>query len=57
MILELCLSFRYLNWTIGENSIIRKQDAMSVFYSVASTDIGFYVAKEFLYRRIKDLSE
>jgi len=48
---------RYLNWTIGENSIVRKQDAVTVFYSVASSDIGFYVAKDFLYRKIADISE
>lgn len=49
--------FRYLNWTIGDNAIIRKQDAITVFYSVASSDIGFYVAKDFLYRKIADISQ
>jgi aminopeptidase N len=48
---------RYLNWTIGENAIIRKQDAITVFYSIASSDIGYYVAKDFLYRKIADISE
>lgn len=49
--------FRYLNWTIKENSIIRKQDAVTVFNLVSSSDIGFNVAKEFLYHRIKDIFE
>ncbi|XP_050540509.1 aminopeptidase N-like [Daktulosphaira vitifoliae] len=52
---ETWLLNRYLNWTIGENSIIRKQDAITVFSSVASGDVGFYVAKDFLYRRIDDI--
>lgn len=50
------LFFRYLNWTIGDNAAIRKQDAITVFYSVASNDIGFYVAKDFLYRTIAEIS-
>lgn len=42
---------------MGENAVIRKQDASSVFYSVASNDVGFYVAKDFLYRKIADISQ
>ncbi|XP_050433287.1 aminopeptidase N-like [Adelges cooleyi] len=52
---ETWLLNRYLNWTIGENAIIRKQDAITVFYSVAIGDVGFYVAKDFLNRRIVDI--
>ncbi|VVC39573.1 Hypothetical protein CINCED_3A003208 [Cinara cedri] len=54
---ETWLLNRYLNWTIGDNAVIRKQDAITVFYSVASSDIGFYVAKDFLYRKIADISQ
>ncbi|XP_025198945.1 aminopeptidase N-like [Melanaphis sacchari] len=53
---ETWLLNRYLNWSL-DNSIIRKQDAITVFYSVASSDIGFYVAKDFLYRKIASISE
>ncbi|XP_001944764.2 aminopeptidase N [Acyrthosiphon pisum] len=53
---ETWLLNRYLNWSL-DSSIIRKQDAATVFYSVASSDIGFYVAKDFLYRKIADISE
>ncbi|XP_022171836.1 aminopeptidase N-like [Myzus persicae] len=47
---------RYLNWSL-KNSIIRKQDATTVFNAVATNDIGFNVAKEFLYSKIADISE
>jgi len=49
--------FRYLNWTVGGDSVIRKQDAVTVFYSVASGDVGYYVAKDFLYSKIADISD
>jgi len=45
-----------LNWSL-DNSIIRKQDALTVFYSVAKNNAGYSVAKDFLYRRIADISE
>ncbi|XP_008186165.1 aminopeptidase N isoform X2 [Acyrthosiphon pisum] len=47
---------RYLNWSL-DKSIIRKQDAYTVFYSVAKNDAGFSVAKDFLYRKIADISK
>lgn len=42
---------------MGNNPVIRKQDAAFVFVYVAMTDVGFYVAKDFLYNRIAEISE
>ncbi|KAF0765051.1 aminopeptidase N-like [Aphis craccivora] len=53
---ETWLLNRYLNWSL-DDSIFRTQDTISVFYSVAKGDIGFYVAKDFLYRRWVDISK
>ncbi|XP_008182457.2 aminopeptidase N [Acyrthosiphon pisum] len=47
---------RSLNWSL-DNSIIRKQDAFKIFYSVAMNDAGYSIAKEFLYCRIADIYE
>ncbi|RZC35732.1 aminopeptidase N-like [Asbolus verrucosus] len=52
---ELWLLQRYLEWSIDPNSGIRKQDAASVFADVISNDVGYYLAKNFLYARIKDI--
>lgn len=46
---------RFLDMSLDESSGIRKQDTISVFYSVARSSTGFYVAREFLYTRIKDI--
>ncbi|XP_077291790.1 aminopeptidase N-like [Arctopsyche grandis] len=46
---ETWLLKRYLLWSINEESGIKQQDSSSVFDAVASSDIGFYVAKSFLY--------
>ncbi|XP_060868466.1 aminopeptidase N-like [Metopolophium dirhodum] len=50
------LLHRYLNWSL-DSSIIRKQDASTVFYYVAKNNAGYSVAKDFLYRKIADISE
>ncbi|KAE9538907.1 hypothetical protein AGLY_005489 [Aphis glycines] len=49
---ETWLLNKYLNWSL-DDSIIRTQDAISVFFSVARRDIGFNVAKDFLLRSFK----
>ncbi|XP_014240292.1 aminopeptidase N isoform X2 [Cimex lectularius] len=46
---------RYLDWSIDENSEIRRQDAMSIFSSITSNENGFYIAKDFLHSRIDDI--
>ncbi|XP_014280242.1 aminopeptidase N isoform X2 [Halyomorpha halys] len=46
---------RYLEWSIDENSEVRRQDSASVFGAIARQNIGFYVACDFLQRRIKDI--
>lgn len=52
---EIWLLSRYLEWAINENSGIRRQDCSSVFQTVGGNDIGYYVAKNFLQNRIKDI--
>ncbi|XP_065349188.1 aminopeptidase Ey-like [Cloeon dipterum] len=52
---EMWLLHRYLDMSLNETTGIRKQDALSVFYSVARSSSGFYVAREFLFTRIKDI--
>ena len=52
---EVWLLERYLEWAIDDLSGIRKQDALLIFNSVARGDIGFYVAKHFLWKKIGDI--
>ncbi|XP_065352031.1 aminopeptidase Ey-like [Cloeon dipterum] len=52
---EMWLLHRYLDMSLNETSGIRKQDASSVFNSVATSSSGFYIAREFLFSRIKDI--
>ncbi|XP_075230709.1 aminopeptidase N-like [Lycorma delicatula] len=44
---------RYLEMSINEHSNIRRQDSVSVFASVARNEVGYYLAKTFLYKNIK----
>lgn len=46
---------RYLEWSIDEQSDVRKQDSVSVFSVIANQNIGYYVACDFLQRRVKDI--
>ncbi|XP_018334412.1 aminopeptidase N [Agrilus planipennis] len=48
---------RYLEWTLDESSGIRKQDAITVFGSVARNDIGYSIAKSFFENNIKKIYE
>lgn len=52
---ELWLLNRFLEWSIKENSGIRRQDCVSVFYDVADNNIGYYAAKTFLWNNVKDI--
>jgi len=46
---------RYLDWSINENSGIRRQDSHSVFANVASKSIGYYLAHQFFMRNIRKI--
>lgn len=48
---------RFLEWSLSEDSGIRKQDSSRVFSSVASNDIGFPLAKSFFEDRIDEIYE
>lgn len=49
--------YRFLEWSLDENSGIRKQDAFRVFIMVASRDMGFYIAQQFFYKNVKRISD
>jgi aminopeptidase N len=52
---EIWLLRRFLEWSVTPNSAIRKQDSTTVFAAVAGNDVGYYVAKNFLYTKAKDI--
>ncbi|CAG9794645.1 unnamed protein product [Diatraea saccharalis] len=52
---ELWILNQYLEWTITEGSVIRRQDAATVIASITRSTIGYYVAKEFIYDHIAEL--
>ncbi|XP_045455557.1 aminopeptidase N-like [Melitaea cinxia] len=52
---DVWLLAQYLEWTITEGSEIRLQDAGSVIMAVTRSDVGFYVARDFIYNRIGDI--
>jgi aminopeptidase N len=45
---------RYLEWSLN-STIVRKQDASFVFSGIAREEIGFFLAKSFLFDRIDDI--
>jgi len=48
---------RYLDWSIDEQSGIRRQDSSIVFGSVARSDMGYYLANKFFERNIKKIHD
>lgn len=54
---EIWLLARYLEWSINENSGIRKQDSTSVFANICRRDIGYFLARSFFKNRIGDIHE
>lgn len=52
---EIWLLQRYLDWSLDESSGVRKQDSGIVFSSIATGDVGFFLAKAFLVDRIDDI--
>lgn len=52
---EIWLLNRFLEWTVDENSGIPREYSLMVFYSVAATEIGYYLAKSFLQNRMKNI--
>ncbi|KAB0800625.1 hypothetical protein PPYR_05232 [Photinus pyralis] len=52
---EVWLLERYMDWAIDDTSGIRKQDALLTFTSVAKNEVGYYVAKNFVWKRIGDI--
>ncbi|KAK4881205.1 hypothetical protein RN001_004524 [Aquatica leii] len=52
---DIWMLVRYLEWSISSDSGIRKQDIGSIFTTVASNEIGYYVVKHFLYQKLPDI--
>ncbi|KAM3957251.1 aminopeptidase N [Aphomia sociella] len=48
---------QYLEWSITDETEVRRQDAASVITAVTHSTIGYYVARDFIYNRIKDIYE
>lgn len=46
---------RYLEMSVDPQSHIRRQDSAIVFASVARNDIGYYLAKKFLFKNVKKI--
>lgn len=53
---EVWILNRYLEWSI-DPMVIRRQDSSTVFYSVVHSDMGYYLAKNFLFKNIKRIYE
>lgn len=52
---EVRLLERYLGWTLDNSSGIREQDRDIVFNAVAQREVGFSVAKAFLFNKIDQI--
>lgn len=48
---------RYLEWGIDKDSGVRLQDSFYVFSAVASTEVGYPLAKDFLYQRTEYITK
>lgn len=53
---EVWILNRYLEWSI-DAMVIRRQDSYTVFNSVVYSDMGYYLAKNFLFKNIKRIYE
>jgi aminopeptidase N len=47
---------RYLEWSLN-STLVRKQDASIVFGGIAKEEVGFYLARNFLFERIDEIYE
>lgn len=54
---EIWLLQRYLDWTLDESTGVRKQDRSTVFSTVAHNDIGFLLAKSFLFDKVDEIHQ
>lgn len=52
---EVWLLQRYLDWTLDESSGVRNQDRSQIFGGVATSDVGFLLAKSFFFDRIDSI--
>lgn len=52
---EIWVLARFLDYSLIEDSGVRKQDCLDVFLAVTANNIGFHLAKYFLEERIEDI--
>lgn len=52
---EVWILQRYLEWTLDQDSGIRKQDVATIFSGLFTNPVGYYVAKKFLHTKIQQL--
>lgn len=52
---EVWILNQYLEWCIGSGAEVRRQDAGAVMSAIARGTVGYYVAKDFVYKRIQDI--
>ncbi|KAJ2941632.1 hypothetical protein O0L34_g14688 [Tuta absoluta] len=52
---EVWILSQYLEWAITDNSEVRRQDAARVIAGITNSPVGYYIAKDFIYTRIKDI--
>ncbi|CAG9569100.1 unnamed protein product [Danaus chrysippus] len=46
---------KFLEWTLTENDELHRQESSRVISEVISSEVGYYVARDFIYNRIKDI--
>ncbi|OWR51448.1 aminopeptidase N protein, partial [Danaus plexippus plexippus] len=46
---------QYLEWTLTESDELHRQESSRVISEVVSSEVGYYVARDFIYNRIKDI--
>lgn len=49
---EIWLLGQYLEWSIKDDSGIRRQDSAQVFGGIGRNDVGYYIARNFLVNKL-----
>nr|XP_026494516.1 aminopeptidase N-like [Vanessa tameamea] len=52
---DVWLLAQYLAWAVDDSALVRRQDAGAVVAAVARSEVGYYVARDFVYDRIQDI--
>ncbi|XP_059045599.1 aminopeptidase N-like [Achroia grisella] len=52
---EVWILTQYLEWSITDESEVRRQDAAAVITAVTRSTVGYYIARDFIYNRVEDI--